>query len=162
MAEKIPEFVFDFDAIKGLNYEDGFMALFFQMQHHYNTYINRKPTFVFGADPAEPGADRTVITPPQASSEPTDSTPKVEANEPSQGGRMKPQTFKADTDTVTPKTIPLASADLTAGDGGVVLTGKADDGTEISDILLPGYDKPPYGPVVSGRRGRYNLKKEIA
>jgi hypothetical protein len=155
----IPEFVFDFDKIKGLSYEDGFMALFFQLQHHYNTYINKKPTFVFGADPAEPGADRTVITPPVTNDAPKGN--EVPIVEPNQGGRRKPQEFKADTDTVTPKTIPMQGVTLTKSEGGVILSGKADDGTEIEDILLPGYDKPPYGPVVSGRRGRYNLKKEV-
>jgi hypothetical protein len=155
----IPEFVFDFDKIKGLSYEDGFMALFFQLQHHYNTYINKKPTFVFGADPADaPFKQEFPNTVAEAKAADPQQVPIVEPN---QGGRRKPQEFKADTDTVTPKTIPMQGVTLTKSESGVILSGKADDGTEIEDILLPGYDKPPYGPVVSGRRGRYNLKKEV-
>lgn len=155
---EIPEFFFDFDAIKGLSYEDGFKALFFQLQGHYNEYINKKPTFVFGVDPGQPGADRTVVTPAETSK---DDPTAVPINEPNQGGRKKPQEFKADTETITPKTVPMQEVLLTRTDSGVMLTGKADDGTDISDTLLPGYEKAPYGPVVSGRRGRYNLKQEV-
>lgn len=56
------DFHFDFDAIKGLTYEDGFKALLLQLEDHYNKNINVKPAFVFGADPAQPGADRSVET----------------------------------------------------------------------------------------------------
>lgn len=153
----IPEFFFDFDAIKGLSYEDGFKALFFQLQGHYNEYINRKPTFVFGADPAAPGADITIVVPPADKADPT----AVPVTEPNQNGRMKPKVFKADTETITPKTIGMQEAMLTKTENGVVLTGTDDAGNKIEDILLPGYDKAPYGPVVSGRRGRYNFKGEI-
>lgn len=56
------KFKFDFDAIKGLTYEEGFKALFQQMEDHYNSEVNKKPDFIFGADFAQPGADRSVET----------------------------------------------------------------------------------------------------
>lgn len=148
----IPQFAFDFDVLKGLTYEEGFRALFAQLETHYNTYINKKPTFVFGVDPATPGADFSAPPIPargdvvQAENTPRDGTHKV---------------AKADTETITPKTIPMKFATLQSTADGVILAGTADDGTEISDILIPGYETPPYGPVVSGRRGRYNLKREV-
>lgn len=42
------DFHFDFDAIKGKTYEDGFKALFQQLEDHYNSEVNVKPDFVFG------------------------------------------------------------------------------------------------------------------
>ena len=48
------KFEFDFDAIKGLTYEDGFKALFKQMEDHYNSEVNVKPDFVFGGLPEIP------------------------------------------------------------------------------------------------------------
>jgi hypothetical protein len=151
----IPAFHFDFDKIKGLSYEEGFKALFGQLEEHYNTYINKKPTFVFGADPAMPGGDTTVTTAP-----PTPADAAAEAgNTPREGNRKEAP--RADHDTITPKTIPMKSFQLDPGDNGILLTGFADDGTEVKDILLAGYETLPIGPVVSGRRGRYNLKEKV-
>jgi hypothetical protein len=152
-----PEFHFDFEAIKGKSYEDGFKALFGQLETHYNTYINKKPSFVFGVDPATPGADRIVTMPVTTD----DGTPVVEAGNTEREGNRK-EAPRADHETITPKTIPLAKFQLDPGDNDtVLLTGTADDGTEIHDILLAGYETLPIGPVVSGRRGRYNLKQKV-
>lgn len=148
-----PRFKFDFDAVKGLTYEEGFELLFKQMEAHYNEHVNRKPTFVFGVDPATPGADRTVITPSSAPNQ------NVPAENTRPDGNHRPQ--RADTDTITPKTIPMTDVRLVKTAEGVALHGKAADGSEVSDMLIKGYDVPPYGPVVSGRRGRYNLQKEF-
>ncbi len=45
------KFEFDFDAIKGKTYEDGFKTLFQQLEDHYNAEVNVKPDFVFGGLP---------------------------------------------------------------------------------------------------------------
>ncbi len=53
------KFKFDLNAIKGKTYEDGFVALFQQLEDHYNTEVNVKPDFVFGGLP-EP-RNKTVV-----------------------------------------------------------------------------------------------------
>lgn len=158
MADAIPPFAFDFDKIKGKSYEDGFRALFNQLEDHYNTHINRKPTFVFGVDPAAPGEDFTAPPPKPIST--GDGTPVVQTDNTPRNGNRTPQ--RADHETITPKTIGLAKFQLDPGDNNtVLLTGTTDTGAEVHDILLEGYETLPIGPVVSGRRGRYNLKQKV-
>lgn len=55
------KFSFDFGAVSGMPFEQGAQELFRQMEKHYNEHIQPKP-YIFGADPAKPGADRSVET----------------------------------------------------------------------------------------------------
>ena len=55
------KFEFDFGAVSGMPFEQGAQELFRQMEKHYNEHIQPKP-YIFGADPAKPGADRSVET----------------------------------------------------------------------------------------------------
>lgn len=56
---QIPEFHFDFSAVQGLEFVEGSQVLFKQMEAHYNEHIQPKP-FIFGADPAKLGDDKSV------------------------------------------------------------------------------------------------------
>lgn len=128
------EFHFDFDAVKGLEYDQAFTALFLQLEGWVNS--NQPKSLIFGGSAAAAPADPAA--PP---------APKKITN--------------LDTTTITPKTITMKSfviRDNAAGDR-KMLIGKAMDDTEIDDLILPGYDQEPYGPVVTGEAGRYNLKR---
>lgn len=138
MAEnkKTPPFAFDFTSLAGLPFEDAIQSAFRQMEDHYNKYIIPAP-IIFGGQKLTAPELGIISTPPPA--------PAPPPQEP---------VYKPDTETVTPKTIPLKVYQI----DNRLLTGIAVDGREIKDTILKGYDVEPYGPVISGEHGRYNLK----
>lgn len=140
MADAAPvPFRFDMEAVKGLPFDEGAVALFRQLEDHYNRYIQPKP-FIFGEGPVTP------TFPP-------------ETGGPAPAKKVEPEVVP-DLETITPKTIPMKSFVIKEDKANDVVTlqGVAMDGKAITDTLKKGYDTMPYGPVVSGRAGRYNLK----
>lgn len=137
-AASVP-FHFDMEAVKGLPFDEGAVALFRQLEDHYNRYIQPKP-FIFGEGPANeivlPDGSKAISIP----------------------SKKPEQEVVPDTETITPKTIPMRSFVIKEDKGVVTLQGVAMDGKAITDTLKKGYDVMPYGPVVSGHAGRYNLK----
>lgn len=128
-------FKFDFDAIKGKTYEDGFVALMQQLEDHYNENINVRPNFVFGADPATPGGDRSVETVHQ-------------------GGQLV-------SSTPLPTDLIRMAPDWEIKDGqslglkeGRILTGVSTDGKEIFDFLV---DYADGDQIATGESGKYDL-----
>lgn len=143
MAEPapVPKFKFDFKAVEGKPYDQAFRELFIQLQGHYNKFI-QPPPLIFSAKqvptiefthPDAPGA------PPQ----------KEKPFEPE---------VNIDVETITPKTRAMRTFAISEVNGHAIIEGVDSEGNPVSDQLLKGYDKTPYGPVVSGRVGRYNLK----
>lgn len=134
----MPAFKFDFDAIKGLTYEEGFVTLFQQLEDHYNANVNVKPSFVFGADPAQPGADRSISA---THDDPLPSTTK------------KP--YSADLIRVKDDYEIKQGKDLGLKDG-FVLTGVSSEDVEIFDFLK---NYTEGDTVVEGESGKYDLGK---
>lgn len=126
------EFHFDFNAVQGMDYETGLKTLLSQFEDHYNS--TQSAPFVFGASkPAAP-----LVAEPSKPAIP----PKV----------------KPDFETITPKTIALKSFNIKAEGERKRLVGVTLTGEGVNDLILPGYDDEPYGAVLSGENGRYNLK----
>lgn len=131
-----PEFKFDFEAVNGMAFEEGAVVLFGQLEAHYNEFVNQPPRpLIFGA--------RT--------------EPATEAAAPKPDERIKSPVV-VDKDTITPKTVTMKKFEIKPTDEGAILLGEDINGNKISDQLLSGYDELPYGPVVGGVNGRYNLK----
>lgn len=131
---QVPEFHFDFGAVQGMPFEEGAEQLFRQLESHYNTHIQPKP-YIFGADPAKPGADRsveTVITPPA----PTVSHENV-------------LRMKDDYEIKEGKDLGLKA--------GNVLTGVTEDGIEVFDFLK---NYTPGDQIVEGDSGKYDLGRK--
>lgn len=125
------EFHFNFDAVAGMDYETGLRTLLGQFEDHYNS--TQAVPFVFGA--SKPAA---LTAAPPKPAEP----PKV----------------KPDFETITPKTIALKSFNIKAEGNRKRLVGVTVSGEGVNDLILPGYDEEPYGAVLTGEAGRYNLK----
>lgn len=142
---KIPEFKFDFEAIEGMELTDGMAALFGQLEAHYNKHIKPAP-ILFGGKR---------ISAPQFTQEfPTTPAEAKAADKP------KPTPKGMDLETITPTTVSMKTfviRDSAAGDRKMIV-GTDEKGSPVNDLLLYGYDEEPYGPVVSGESGRYNLK----
>lgn len=126
------EFHFNFDAVQGMDYETGLKTLLTQFEDHYNS--TQAAPFVFGA--SKPAAALT-----------------AEPTKPTAPPRVKP-----DFETITPKTIALKSFSIKAEGARKRLVGVTVAGEGVNDLILPGYDDEPYGAVLSGETGRYNLK----
>jgi len=156
---KVPDFHFDFTKVSGLELAAGAEVLFKQMEDHYNKYIKPAPVLFGEATFPAPSAEnrqlvdavsKTTIEPPKPNPDAV-----VATSEPA---------GPVDTETITPKTITMKSfAIKDAGEygiktGGAMIKGITEKGVEVFDKLLPGYDQMPYGPVVQGESGRYNLK----
>lgn len=156
---KVPEFHFDFSAVSGKPFEDGAIILFQQLEAHYNEHIRPAPILFGGQQLEAPTARKQV-----------DAVSKVEIPKPTidpdaiVAQAAIPHSGPIDTESVDPKTIQMRSfsikdaSDFGIKSGGAMLKGITDKGVEVFDKLLPGYDEQPYGPVVQGESGRYNLK----
>lgn len=127
------KFEFDFDAIKGKTYEEGFKILFKQLEGHYNSNVNVRPSFVFGADPAMPSLAQVV------------------------------ELTRADPPPVTEKSLELirvkADYEIKSGESlglksGYILTGVTDKDIEIFDYLK---NYKEGDTVVEGDSGKYDL-----
>ena len=127
------KFEFDYDAIKGLTYEEGFKALFQQMEDHYNTEVNVKPDFVFGG------------LPPKQAVQPVSRTIKlVDATIPTDDKkfiRVAPDWEVKDATTMGLKE-------------GNVLTGVSVDGVEIFDYVK---NYKPGDVIADGESAKYDL-----
>jgi hypothetical protein len=146
---KNPEFHFDFSAVTGLEYTEAFEALFKQMEDHYNANF-QAPKLLFGGSRAsDTRPQREMIDPDKIS-------PPV----------VKEPNGPVDTDKITPQTVNMKTFSIKDGkelglkEGDTILKGITEKGVEVFDKLLPGYDQQPYGPVVQGESGRYNLKRK--
>lgn len=141
---KIPEFKFDFEAVEGMELAEGMVALYVQLQAHYNKHIKPAPILLGGKRFSAPAGPDTEVVAVTESSDPVKKSPVK----------------GIDVETITPDTKQLADfsiRDSAMGDRKMIV-GKDVAGNVINDILLPGYDVEPLGPVVSGEQGRYNLK----
>ena len=153
---KIPEFHFDYSAVEGKDLTEAVEALFGQLEAHYNRHIKPAPILFGGKSITAPVFKQEFpSTPKQA--EMVD--PDKIAAKPAPAQPAGP----VDTETVTPKTVNMKSFAIKDGkelglkEGDAMLKGITDKGVEVFDKLLPGYDQPPYGPIVQGESGRYNL-----
>ncbi len=127
---QIPEFHFDFTAVEGLEFVDGSQVLFRQMEAHYNTHIQPKP-FIFGADPAKLGANKSVQTiVPEPVTEKSGDLIRV----------------KEDYEIKDGKDLGLKE--------GAILTGVTEAGVEIFDYLK---NYTPGDQIVEGDSGKYDL-----
>jgi hypothetical protein len=154
---KIPEFHFDYDKVEGMDITEAMQTLFGQMEAHYNKHIKPAP-ILFGGKTLSAPQIRMESTPPGPNPLPD----MIDPDKIAPPAPAKPA-GPVDTETITPKTINMKSfaikdgkeLGLKAGDS--ILKGITDKGAEVFDKLLPGYDQQPYGPVVAGESGRYNL-----
>lgn len=149
------DFHFDFLAVEGMDYETGLMTLLRQFEDHYNTNFKSKLTFGAVGSRADKGhSDAPTVSTDDR--KPTNQVAPVPVTPTKPAGPV-------DTETVTPKTMNMKSFAIKDGkelglkEGDTILKGITDKGTEVFDKLLPGYDQQPYGPVVAGESGRYNL-----
>lgn len=147
----IPEFHFDFEAVEGQAFEEAAVNLFKQMEDHYNAHIKPAPIVfggksfappapsIIGIDPAKPGEDRTVVTPPA----------------PVGGLVAKPP---------TPSKLVRMKDDYEIKNGadlglkeGYVLTGVNDKDVEVFDFLV---DYTPGDQIVTGESAKYDLGRK--
>lgn len=135
-----PKFKFDFKAVEGKPYNEAFKQLFIQLQGHYNKFIQPPPLIFSVKQTIEP-----ILVP---------DTPAAPAQK---EAPFEPE-VSVNLEAITPKTRAMKSFVIKELDGHAIIEGVDIDGQPVSDQLLKGYDKPPYGPVVGGRVGRYNLK----
>lgn len=155
---KIPEFKFDFDKVADMDVTEAIVALFGQLEAHYNKHIKPAPILFGGKTLSAPVFPQRV----DAVSTKTTETPMIDPDA-IVAARPAPPPGPVDTDTVTPKTINMKSFAIKDGkelglkEGDSILKGITEKGAEVFDKLQPGYDQPPYGPVVQGESGRYNL-----
>lgn len=160
---KIPEFHFDFSKVSGLELAAGAEVLFKQMEDHYNKHIKPAPVLFGEATFPAPVFRAPVDAVSKTEVGPAPKRPMVDPDKIVAQAAI-PHTGPIDTETVDEKTIQMRSfsikdaADLGIKSGGAMLKGVTDKGVEVFDKLLPGYDEQPYGPVVQGESGRYNLK----
>ena len=156
---KIPEFHFDYDAIEGMEVTEAMVALFGQLEAHYNKHIKPAPVLFGGKALPAPVFSRQVDAVSTKTTEPA----KIDPDAIVAAAQPAPAPGPVDTETITPKTVSMKSfsikdgKDLGLKEGDTILKGITDRGTEVFDKLLPGYDQLPYGPVVQGESGRYNL-----
>lgn len=133
------KFKFDFDAIKGKTYDEGLMLLFKQMEDHYNANVNVKPSFVFGADPAQPGADTSVV-------QFSDGSHGIEIPFTPKEKSTDLIRITADYEIKTGESLGLKA--------GFILTGVTDTGVEIFDYLK---NYVPGDTVLEGESGKYDI-----
>lgn len=134
------DFHFDFKAVQGLPYEQGMIALFKQMEDHYNANMQPQPLVFGGFDPAKLGGDKTVVQPLRTST----------------GNVYDAFPEKAkDLIRVNPDYEIKQGVDLGLKDG-FILTGVTDKGVEIFDYLK---NYKPGDTVVEGDSGKYDLGK---
>lgn len=132
----IPEFHFDFSAVRGMRFEEAAEALFLQMETHYNEHIKPAPILFGGVDLARPGADRSVHQ-----------VIDVELTKPA------PVIPSGDLIRVKEDYEIKQGADLGLKDG-YILTGVNDKDVEIFDYLK---NYTPGDTVVEGESGKYDL-----
>jgi len=136
------QFKFDFNAIKGLTYEEGFKALFQQLEDHYNANVNVKPAFVFGADPAQP-------------------MPTFEQTGPDTVIARNVDVFAAPKNTelvrVEPEYEIKDGKDLGLKAGAVLVGIRSDTKAEVFDLLK---NYTPGDQIVEGDSGKYDLGRK--
>lgn len=159
---KIPEFHFDYEKVEGLDITEAMQTLFGQMEAHYNEHIKPAP-ILFGG--VKLSASPTKVNPYRGADAVSKTTVEPPMIDPDAIVAPKPaaEPGPVDTETVTPKTLNMKSFAIKDGkelglkEGDTILKGITEKGVEVFDKLLPGYDQQPYGPIVSGESGRYNL-----
>ena len=126
----VPEFKFDFSAVQGMTFEEGNETLFRQMEKHYNEHIQPKP-YIFGADPAKLGGDKSVDV------------------------HASPNTVKIySTNIVRMKEHEIKEGKSLGLKDGKVLTGVTEKGAEVFDFLKD-YDEQDQ--IVTGESAKYDL-----
>lgn len=139
---KIPEFKFDYDAVKGMDVTDAMKGLFDQLADHYNKYIKPAP-ITFGAVEVAPPSFRQEYPSTPAEAELV-AAPKPAVQKFDNVVQMETYEIKDGTEFKLPE-------------GTKVLSGVSKVGIDVFDALV---DYDPADQIVTGENGKYDLGRQ--